>query len=184
MNDSNNTNKDDKALFREAVGSVTPIHQKSVISQPQKPKPWPTQLDADERQTLVDMATGFTDHEYLETGEELQFARNGIQNRLFQRLKRGQLKIERELDMHGMTIAVAKQELSQFLAKARSTNCRCLRVIHGKGKGSKQGIPVLKSKLNHWLRQRDDVLAFCSARPADGGTGAVYVMIKKNGEIK
>jgi DNA-nicking Smr family endonuclease len=180
MSDSNDLDKDEISLFRQSIGTVRPIRQNSVITLPEKPKPWPSQRVADERQTLEDMATGFSDNEYLETGEELAFKRDGIQSRLFQKLKRGQLKIENVLDLHGMTIALAKAELSQFLAEARATNRRCIRIIHGKGKGSKQGIPVLKRKLNHWLQQRDDVLAFCSARVIDGGTGAVYVLIRKN----
>lgn len=172
--------ENDIALFRQTVGSVRVIRQNSVISLPEKPEPRPTQRVADERQTLVDMALGLSDPELLETGDELYFKRNGVQSRLFQKLKRGQLRVECELDLHGMTIAVAKQALGQFLSKARAANSRCIRIIHGKGKGSKEGIPVLKAKLNHWLQQCDEVLAFCSARPMDGGTGAVYVLIKRN----
>jgi DNA-nicking Smr family endonuclease len=180
MNDADDSDKDDIALFRQSVGAVLPVRQDSVISHPHKPKPWPTQRVADERQVLEEMASGFSDHEFVETGEELSFKRNGVQNRLLQKLKRGHIRIEMELDLHGMTIAVAKQALGQFLSKAQTINKRCVRIIHGKGKGSKEGIPVLKVRLNNWLMQRDDVLAFCSARAIDGGTGAVYVLLRKN----
>ncbi len=180
MVDTDRVNKEDMALFRQAVGAVNPVRQDAIISRRSKPKPRPTQRVADERQTLVDMALGLSDPEILETGDELYFKRDGIQSRLFQKLKRGQIKVEYELDLHGMTIAMAKQALCEFLAKAQSANWRCIRIIHGKGKGSKHGVPVLKGKLNHWLRQRDEMLAFCSARPMDGGTGAMYVLIKKN----
>jgi len=171
---------EDIAIFRQTVGTVQPVRQDSVISLPEKPKPRPTQRYADEQQTLVDMALGLSDPEILETGEELYFKRDGVQSRLFRKLKRGQLRVECTLDLHGMTIAAAKQALCEFLAKAQMMNCRCIRIIHGKGKRSIQGIPVLKGKLDYWLRQRDEVLAFCSARPMDGGTGAVYVLIKKS----
>jgi DNA-nicking Smr family endonuclease len=172
--------EEDIALFRQTVGPVRPIRQDSVVSHPEKPKPNPMQSVADEQQTLVDMAMGLHEPETFETGEELYFKRDGVQSRLFQKLKRGQIRVECELDLHGMTIAVAKQALCQFLAKAQATNRRCIRVIHGKGRGSKQGIPVLKGKLNYWLQQRDEILAYCSARQVDGGTGAVYVLIKKS----
>ncbi|MFT5350925.1 MAG: DNA-nicking Smr family endonuclease [Planctomycetota bacterium] len=172
-------NEDDVALFRQAIGTVRPVRQNSVISRPVKPPPRPTQHVADERQTLLDMAQGLSDPEILETGDELYFKRDGVQSRLFQKLKRGQVRVESELDLHGMTIAVTKEALCHFLTKAQSVNWRCIRIIHGKGKGSKEGIPVLKGRLDHWLRQRDEVLAFCSARPVDGGTGAVYILLKK-----
>ena len=78
-----------------------------------------------------------------------------------------------------MTILIARQSLSEFLRRRRLSGARCVRIIHGKGRGSAQGLPVLKNKVNYWLQQRDDVLAFCSARPVDGGTGAVYVLLKR-----
>ncbi len=180
MVDTDSVNEEDMALFRQAVGTVHPVRQDAVIARPEKPKPRPAQRIADERQVLRDMALGLSDPEILETGDELYFKRGGVQDRLFLKLKRGQLKIEYELDLHGMTVATAKQALCHFFAKAKASNWRCIRIIHGKGRGSMHGIPVLKAKLNHWLRQRDEILAFCSARPIDGGTGAMYVLIKRN----
>ncbi len=179
MVDTDRVNKEDMALFRQAVGAVNPVRQDAVISRRSKPKPRPTQRVADERQTLVDMALGLSDPEILETGDELYFKRDGIQSRLFQKLKRGQIRIEYELDLHGMTIALAKQALCEFLAKAQTANWRCIRIIHGKGKGSENNLPVLKNNLNQWLPQINEVLAFCSARPSDGGGGAIYVLMKR-----
>jgi DNA-nicking Smr family endonuclease len=180
MSNDDVTNEDDSSLFRRSIGKVRPLSKNVVISLPDKPKPRPKHRDADEKQALSDMETGFSDPEYLETGEELYFKRDGVQSRLFQKLKRGQIRVEKELDLHGMTSKEAKQEISQFLAYSKTANIRCIRIIHGKGRGSREGVPVLKGKVNHWLQQRDDVLAFCSARQVDGGTGAVYVLLKKN----
>jgi DNA-nicking Smr family endonuclease len=179
MANTGDVKEEDIALFRETVGSVRRIRQDSVIPQPEKPAPRPVQRVADERQVILYMAASWGDPEYLETGDELFYRRDGVQSRLFQRLKRGQLRIESELDLHGMTIAIAKEALAHYLLKAQKENWRCVRIIHGKGKGSKEGIPVLKGRLNQWLQQRNAVLAFCSARAMDGGTGAVYVLLKK-----
>ena len=83
-----------------------------------------------------------------------------------------------ELDLHGMTVAEARPMLAEFIADSRQQRLRCVRIIHGKGFRSASAQPVLKGLVNNWLRQHDGVLAFCSARPADGGTGAVYVLLK------
>jgi len=179
--DGDKVDEKDLALFRATVGPVHPVRQDAVQHRPEPPPPHPLQRQADERQALVDMALGLRDPEIPQTGDVLYFRREGVQRQLYQKLQRGQLRVEQELDLHGMTIARAKEALCAFLAKARAGNQRCIRIVHGKGKGSKDGIPVLKGRLDHWLRQREDILAFCSARPVDGGTGALYVLLKKNG---
>ena len=180
MSDISDVDEDALSLFRETVGFVHPVRQDSAHCPTTKPAPVPAQRVADERQVVRDMALGLHETEILETGDGLYFKRDGVQSRLFQKLKRGQLKLESELDLHGMTIAVAKEAVAIFLTKARQTNWRCVRIIHGKGYGSPKGVPVLKSRINNWLQQRDEVLAFCSARQIDGGTGAVYVLLKKS----
>jgi DNA-nicking Smr family endonuclease len=115
----------------------------------------------------------------LETGVELLFARNGLQHSVLRKLRRGQFSVAAELDLHGLRVEEARQELGQFLLHCRLTHKQCVRIIHGKGNRSHRQQPVLKGKVNHWLRQRDEVLAFCSARPIDGGTGAIYVLLKR-----
>jgi DNA-nicking Smr family endonuclease len=180
MSDIGDIDEEELSLFRESVGFVHPIRQDSAHCPKTKPAPVPAQRVADERQAVRDMAMGLHDTEILETGDGLYFKRDGVQSRLFQKLKRGQFRLESELDLHGMTIAVAKEAICAFLAKAQQRNWRCVRIIHGKGYGSAKGVPVLKSKVNNWLQQRDDVLAFCSARQVDGGTGAIYVLLKKS----
>ena len=170
----------DSQLFREAIGTVTPVKHDAQLHRVAKPKPWPKQRVADERQVVKDLALGLGDPEISETGDELYFKRDGVQSRLFQKLRRGQVPCDYELDLHGMTIAVAKLALAEFLHRARKADWRCVRIIHGKGRGSPDGIPVLKGKLDAWLRKREEILAFASARPIDGGTGAMYVLIKRH----
>ena len=114
----------------------------------------------------------------LETGEELSFLRPGLQQKLLRKLRRGQFSVAAELDLHGMTANEAYAAVGEFLKRARTRNARCVRIIHGKGNGSLHKLPVLKAKIGGWLRRRDEVLAYCSARPVDGGTGAVYVLLK------
>ncbi len=116
----------------------------------------------------------------LETGDELFFYRPGVSKAVFRKFRKGQFNIQSELDLHGMTVSMAREELANFLRYCHKTGKRYVRIIHGKGRGSVQGQPVIKNKVNIWLQQRDEILAFCSARPADGGTGAIYVLIKKS----
>ncbi|WJW76606.1 Smr/MutS family protein [Thiohalobacter sp. IOR34] len=168
----------DRALFRDSVGPVRPLRSDRVQHPPRRPPPQPRFRQADERAVLRDMLSDAFDAAELETGEELLFARPGLQGRLLKRLRRGQLPIDAECDLHGLTVAEARQVLAEFLLHSRLNRQCCVRIIHGKGHGSVQRIPVLKRKVDHWLRQRDEVLAFCSARPVDGGTGAVYVLLK------
>ena len=115
----------------------------------------------------------------IETGDELLFVRPGVQRRLLQELRRGHLPPQEMLDLHGLRVAEARSLLEEFLAYARRHRLRVIHIIHGKGYGSHSRQPVLKQKVNQWLRQREQVLAFCSAPAFDGGTGAVYVLLKR-----
>lgn len=120
----------------------------------------------------------------IETGNELEFLRPGIQNRLFQELRRGHLPPEEMLDLHGLRVAEARSLLARFLAHARRHRLRVIQIIHGKGYGSESRQPVLKQKVNQWLRQHEQVLAFCSAPRFDGGTGAVYVLLSRKNKSR
>lgn len=176
----NQDNHDEHSLFRQAMGDVRPIKQETRIS-PEKPRPspHPRQQELDEQQVLRDMMSDPTDLSELETGEELLFCRHGIQHKTFKKLRRGEFALEAELDLHGKTVDESRTAVASFLPECQKQGLRCVRVIHGKGHGSFNKQPVLKSHVNHWLRQRNEVLAFCSARAADGGTGAMYVLLKK-----
>jgi len=173
-------NREDRELFRNSVGPVKPLRKADRVA-PERPRPraQPLKSREAEAEVLQEMATGYMDPAEVETGEELSYRRAGIQIQLFKRLRRGQYMVEAELDLHGLTSAMAQQELAEFLQTCRQQNRRCVRIIHGKGRGSPEGKPVLKNHLNRWLRLRDEVLAFCSARPVDGGTGAVYVLLRQ-----
>jgi DNA-nicking Smr family endonuclease len=135
---------------------------------------------ADEQEVLDEMLHGGPDPVDVEIGDELLYRAPGLQDRVFRKLRRGHYVVEGELDLHGLTAEEAHKAVSGFIAAARRSGRRCVRIIHGKGLGSRQGKPVLKTRLNYWLRQRKDVLAFCPARASDGGTGAAYVLIRSS----
>lgn len=161
----------------EAMEGVKPLKSNKIIPEKTLPKPIPKQRFLDEILVREEM---FSDnHSYIETGDELSFIRPGVQSNILKKLQRGHFSIEAELDLHGMIARIAHLEVAKFLHQCQDYNIRCVRIIHGKGYGSWQKQPILKSKLNKWLEQHSEVLAFCSARPMDGGTGAVYVLIKR-----
>ena len=170
----------DSDLFRQAMGDVRPLKDdKRVSHEKTKPSPRPLQQELDEQQVLQDMMSDPVDMADVETGEELLFCRHGLQQKTFRKLRRGEFTIEAELDLHGKTVDEARIAIATFLPECQRQGLRCVRIIHGKGHGSFNKQPVLKTHVNHWLRQRDEILAFSSARPVDGGTGALYFMLKK-----
>lgn len=179
MSDTPKMNKDDISLFRSTVGPVEPIKDDKVLFRPVKPKPIPFKSQEEDQKVIIEMLDGDFDPADLESGEEILFKRAGIQNKVFRKLRSGKYSIEAQLDLHGMTVAMAHNAISLFLMECRNRNRKCIKIVHGKGIGSKDGKPVIKNKVNLWLQRRDDVLAFCSARPNDGGTGAIYVLIKR-----
>ena len=180
MAESKDISKQDSELFRQAVGDVEKIDHDGFELDIPKRQPVPNQTIISEQNTLNQMANDPFDVPDIENGDELYFRRDGVQQQIMRKLRRGQFAIESELDLHGMTVNIAKKELDNFLSLCRSRNHRCIRIIHGKGHGSVDKIPVLKNKLNKWLQKYDSILAYCSAPPNDGGSGAVYVLIKKN----
>ena len=171
--------KEDRTLFREAMADVQPLAQDKIAPKAKKPPARPLQMERDQRQVIQDMMSSDMYSADLETGEELLFARDGLPPTTLRRLRRGKFRIEAELDLHRLTSEQARIETATFLAQCKARGKRCVRIIHGKGLGSAEKKPVLKGKVDVWLRRHNDVLAFCSARPVDGGTGAVYVLIKK-----
>ena len=169
---------DDTALFRNAVRDVAPLPKSGQTPQTgNPPQPIPRQIPHDE-QTAPD--DSLSDHISLEmeAGDEWSFLRPGVSRQTLRRLRRGHWGIRAQLDLHGFTRDEARRELVTFLDTSNKRGFRCVRVIHGKGLGSKSHEPVLKVRIGSWLSQRDDVLAFCQARPEDGGSGAVLVLLK------
>ena len=181
--DKDKPDAEDIALFRNAVRKVRPLRQDKIVGKrTSRPAPVPKQTLRERKLIREAMLADDIDSADIETGEELLFARPGIQHGLLRKLRRGQFSISDELDMHGMTVEVARREVLNFINHCQVKRTRCVRIIHGKGHGSPDRQPVLKTKLNRWLQQIDAVLAFCSARPVDGGTGAVYVLLKKSNQ--
>jgi len=172
--------KDDESdLFRKAVGNIRPVKQDKIPPHRPRRKPVPEQTRRDQREVISSLLSDEYDSAEIETGEELLHIRPGLQQTVIRKLRRGQYAIEAELDLHGATVMQAREAVNEFLGDARERGKRCVRIIHGKGNSSAGKMPVLKGKVNSWLRQKDEVLAFCSARPNDGGTGAVYVLLKR-----
>ncbi len=170
---------DDISLFRESVGSVRRIRHDRVEPAPVKPPPVARMRERDEAQVLEELASGSIDFTELESGEELLFQQPGLNLRDWRKLRRGQYSIADHLDLHGLTADQAHAAVQEFLRSVLARGRRCVRIVHGKGNSSPNGRPVIKARIGRWLRQRSEVLAFCSARPVDGGTGALYVLLKR-----
>ncbi|SFN24129.1 DNA-nicking endonuclease, Smr domain [Formivibrio citricus] len=169
---------DDHALFMQAMRGVTPLADSRYPHPPLFPAPWPRQHQHNEARVTTETMSDFWPWDELETGEELLFTRPGLRIDTLKKLRRGEWGVQAELDLHGHTSDSARLALAAFLHDCRQRNQRCVRIIHGKGLSSKNREPVLKLKLKNWLAQRDEVLAFCQARPADGGSGAALVLLK------
>lgn len=172
-------NDEDLDLFRESVGDVKRIVDDRAETGKPLPRPVPQQLRRDEQQVLDEMLANQYDPDHFDLADGISFHRPGVQHSVIRKLRRGQYSIGSELDLHGMTSREARLALIEFLSAARRTHQHCVRIIHGKGLRSSNKGPVLKPKVAKWLTQFDDVLAYCTARPADGGTGAIYVLLKK-----
>ena len=166
---------DENRLLLEALEDVRPLDHDRVEPYRRRLPPRPLQLDdGSEESEERDL---YSENE-IEATDELYFARPGIQDRVVRELRRGHLEIGLELDLHGLTVRHAREDLNRFLEECHRRDVRCVRIIHGKGYGSEDRQPILKQKLNLWLRQREDVLAFTSATRRDGGTGAAYVLLR------
>ncbi len=169
-------------LFQRAVADVTPLPPANRVER-SRPRPAPVarQRLRDEQQVLIDALSDPWDwDDAMATGEELFFMRPGVPLAALRKLRRGGWVIRGELDLHGHSGDEARVALALFLNRCRNEDRRCVRIIHGKGLGSKNRLPVLKNKVRHWLMQREDVLAFCQARTVDGGAGAVVVLLKSS----
>ena len=179
--DGKHSNSSDAALFRQSVGNVEPLkngNRKRHEGSGRKPTAKATLRRRDEREVLSESLEDVPDGIDVATGEELRFNRPHVPEATLRRLRRGKFSVQDEVDLHGMKQDEARIHLREFIAFAVSKGFRCVRVVHGKGLGSGARGPVLKRGVNNWLRRWDDVLAFCSTPDNDGGTGAVYVLLK------
>lgn len=170
--------EEERALFKDAVKNVTPLAANNKIPTHKKPKPPHRKIQSDNvTDILLDMQP-LTHTETVGAEAFLQFVRPGLQTRVIQRLRRGEFTVAAVLDLHGLNLAEAQKMLVHFIAHALEKHWRCVQIIHGKGARSGQPTPLLKNAVNNWLRTYTAVLAFCSCKVSDGGTGAVYVLLK------
>ena len=170
---------DDLKLFRAAVTGVRPIKSPRVYHEPVRPRPIARQFILDERQALADsLSDDYIPAHELESGEELLYLREGHSPDILPKLRRGYWVVQAAIDLHGLVAEEARVYVAEFLADCKKRGIRCVRIVHGKGLGSKNREPVLKHKLRNWLMQRDEVIAYAQARPTDGGSGAVIVLLK------
>ena len=171
--------EDDTRLFREAMRDVKPLTREALTSGSHRSRPLPRArfTRADRRAVLRESLDPEVGDPELASGEELVFAREGIQSSVLRKLRRGQFRVQAEIDLHGLNVAEAKEALRTFLAHALERNLRCVRIVHGKGLRSGHRGPVLKGAVSSVLRRVGPVLAYVSARQVDGGTGALYVLL-------
>lgn len=170
---------EDSSLFRDAVGDVKPVADDRVDEPRRPPRPAVRQAERDDRSVMAALLEELSEVDFLETGEHLAWTRPGVQRAVLKKLKSGRYSIQGEIDLHGLTVEEARVELSGFLAAARAERRLCVRVIHGKGRMGGDRVPRLKPAVNGWLQRNRGVLAFCSARISDGGTGAVYILMRQ-----
>jgi DNA-nicking Smr family endonuclease len=171
----------EKALFSRSVGPVRPLplkHQDSFRLTPEPPPPLAVQAQLDELAVMREaLSDEFDVDTLLDTDDALSFRRPGMGPDVLRKLRRGGWRIQGQLDLHGMRREDARDALSDFIREAHKSGWRCVRVVHGKGLGSPGKTPVLKGRVQSWLVQKKEVLAFAQARPAEGGAGALVVLL-------
>lgn len=174
MTTKKSVSPEDAALFRRAVGPVRTVDDSRPAQPPApmrkaRPKPRDARLPAaaDPSFSLV------------EAGERLSYASAGVPARVLRELRRGRYPVEDEVHLRGMRAAEALRAAGDFIRAARADGLRYVRIVHGKGLASADHRPVIKGEIDHWLRRHDAVDAFCSAREIDGGSGALYVLLRR-----
>ena len=174
----------ERQLFSLSVGAITPLRSRNLIDTAPAPiPPLPMQHWLDEERVLREsISDDFDVSTLLDTDDQLSFRRPGIGVEITRRLRSGHWSIQRQLDLHGLRTDEAREALGQFIRHAHKTGLRCVRVVHGKGLGSPGKTPVLKGRVQRWLVQKKEVLAFVQARPMDGGAGALLVLLQPVGQ--
>jgi DNA-nicking Smr family endonuclease len=170
---------EEQALFRAAVADAAPLVSDRMHHEPPPPPAIPRQRVQDEAAALGESLHGpLLSDLFLEGGDEAAWRRNGISLGQLRDLRRGRWAVQAALDLHGHTRDQARLALVAFLAECQRYGYRCVRIVHGQGQHSPGREPVLKRLALGWLSQRREVLAFCQARPADGGAGAAIVLLQ------
>jgi DNA-nicking Smr family endonuclease len=170
----------EKRLFELAVGPVKPLATARRVHHPATPvDPLPRQRMLDEASVMREALSDEFDVEtLLHTDEALSYRRPGLGPDVARKLREGHWSIQRQIDLHGLRTDEAREALGRFVREAHQQGLRCVRVVHGKGLGSPGRTPVLKSRVLRWLVQKKEVMAFVQARPAEGGAGALVVLLK------
>lgn len=170
----------EQKLFERAVGAVQPLnHAPRVELQVVRPSPTAFQQALDDQAALREsLSDEFDVSTLLDVDDQMSFRRPGIGHDVTRKLRRGDWSIQGQVDLHGLRSDEAREALGQFIRDAMRMGWRCVRVVHGKGLGSPGKTPVLKSKTQKWLVQKNEVLAFVQAKPAEGGAGALVVLLK------
>ena len=170
----------DKDLFVRAAGAVKPLQNEDRVLLKKEQAPiLVMQQDLDEQAVLREaISDEFDVSTLLDVDDHMSFRRSGIGTDVTKKLRQGQWSIQRQIDLHGLRRDEAREVLSAFIREAFRHGIRCVRVVHGKGLGSPGKAPILKSRVHSWLVQKNEVLAFVQAKPADGGAGALVVLLK------
>ncbi len=169
----------EKNLFVNAAGAVQPMpDMRKALLKKERPTALPLQQKLDDQAVLREaISDEFDVSTLLDTDDHLSFRRPGVGPDVTRKLRKGEWSIQRQLDLHGLRSDDAREALGAFIREAHKQGIRCLRVVHGKGLGSPGKAPVLKNKVHSWLVQKNEVLAFVQAKPADGGAGALVVLL-------
>ncbi len=167
----------DRAAFRRAVAGVRPLTARSRVAAPPRPEARARFTRTTRAEVLRESLDAPPDPAAPGPGGPVSFRRPAVREGVLRKLQRGRFAIEAEIDLHGLGREAAHAALREFVNESVLQGLRCVRVIHGKGLRSGPGGPVIRHFVDHWLRRSENVLAFASARPADGGTGAVYVLL-------
>ena len=176
------TSDKDRDAFAKAMQGVKPLQKVERAVTAKRPQAKAHNSRAARAALLVESLHGpgdGTPDSIEQLGEEIAFRRPGLAEKTFRKLRRGRFSIEAEADLHGLTVNEAKSLLRDFICESAQLGLGCVRVIHGKGLGSGPGGPVLKGNVQRWLMQWDEILAFVTARTRDGGSGAVYVLLRR-----
>ncbi len=167
----------DKAAFQEAMKGVKRLAPSNKIasSPPSLPVKLRKKTQIESNNSDIFQFSDYDIYNSVGSGELIEFFRSGLQQKMMRKMRTGQYEIQAKLDLHGMIVIEAREALSQFILDCQRRGIRQVLIIHGKGRANQ--VPILKNKLNHWLRQTSDILAFSSAKSKEGGTGALYVLL-------
>lgn len=176
------THEDDEDTFVEAMRGVKPLRFEQRVTNSRRPKPRARNSKLARQALLAESLHGPAEPStdgIEQLGVGVAFRRDAVPKRIFRLLRSGRFDIEDEIDLHGLSAHAAKRALRDFVVDAAKQQLDCVRIVHGKGLRSGPGGPVLKHSVQHCLSQWDEVLAFVSAQPRDGGSGALYVLLKR-----